>query len=106
MTDQEIRQALGYILYNLCYHHRDGDVPLSNEELEILLDDDEDRKIRRFTYCSCLKWAQSNPEENFSQLLLEKRNYSNEYIFSYLMQMLEQIKQHGVLEKFEREHVA
>lgn len=103
MTDQEIKQALGYILYNLCYHHRDGDAPLSVEELDILLLDDEDRKIRRSTYCSCLKWAEMNPKENYTQLLLEKRNYSNEYIHSYLMKMLDQIDKYGILKKFEAE---
>lgn len=103
MTDKEIKQALGYILYNLCYHHRDGDAPLSQEEIEILLLDDEDRKQRRKTYCICLEWAKKNPDVVYTDLLLEKRRYSNEYIHSYLMEMYMQMENAGVFEKFSQE---
>lgn len=100
MNEPEIELAIGCILYNLCYHHRDGEAPLSPEEIEILLLDDEDRKQRRVAYCMCLEWAKSNPDISYVNLLLEKRRYSNQYIYAYLMEMYEQMKSAGVFEKF------
>lgn len=100
MLNQEITVALGFILYNLCYHHLDGDLPLPQEEIEILLLDDEDRKQRRKTYCTCLDWAKSHPDLNYVEMLLEKRRYSNEYVYSYLMRMYEQMEENGVFRKY------
>lgn len=101
--NERTEEAVKFILYNLCYHYRDGDAPLSPEELEILLKDDEDRKQRRKTYCECLEWAKLHPDFDYSTLLLEKRRYSNEYIHSYLMEMFMQMENAGVFEKFFQE---
>jgi len=103
MNEGEIIEALGFILYNLCYHHKDKDIPLNNRELELLTLDDDDRKIRRCTYCTCLLWVKTNPTFSYSSILLENRNYSDEYIFKYLMGMLQQIEESGALKKFHSE---
>ena len=105
MNETEIENALGFILYNLCYHHKKGDIPLDKREIELLRLDDDDRKTRRYTYCTCLLWAKINPSFPYTSILLEKRNYSDVYIFNYLMVMLQQIEDSGVLEKFHIDNV-
>ena len=100
MTEADIKKALAAILYNLCFHHRDGDKPFSREEIELHLLGDEDRKVRRNTYCESLLWCKKNPKFDYSSILLEKRNYTNLYIHSYLMEMLCQLEKAGVLDKF------
>ncbi|MGC1508243.1 hypothetical protein [Ketobacter sp.] len=100
MAEEDIKKALSAILYNLCFHHRDGDKPLSSEEIKLLLMGDEDRKVRRNTYCESLLWSKKNAEFDYSSVLLEKRSYTNLYIHSYLMEMLCQLEKAGVLDIF------
>ena len=104
MNNQELQKSLSFILYNLCYHHKDGNPPLSNHEIDRLLSDGEDNKTRRNTYCKCLIWAKDNPSANYQDIMLENRSYTNEYIYSYLMKMYEQIEDANIFEKYELEN--
>jgi len=104
MTVIEIHDALGFILYNYCYHNQPKSPPLNSTELESINGPGEDQRIGRRTYCTVLKWAQENPDFDFSSILLSKRKeLTNENTYQHLMAMLNQLEDYGILTEFDKE---
>ncbi|MVF11868.1 hypothetical protein FT643_06880 [Ketobacter sp. MCCC 1A13808] len=106
MNEKDIVENIGHILYNFCFHSASNVRPLSEEEIQLLIEPSDYRDIRRETYCKCLLWARHHPEFDYQSVLHARTHHNNQEIYDHLMAMSEQLERKGIFEAYSNEKPA